>query len=210
VPSKRVWRRDDGAEADSVEVSSGDVRAPTALVGHGQGSCSNGSGLPVPASGSQPAMPAFGKQTDARSQRLRASSAVTVKQRPRSLAWRNPALVTAEQKPAGPALTAAAAMQTAASARTSSRPAQRITAEVGVGARRRPLRSTAFGGHLPGGRAAALGRAAEGRVGKKLRSNKLQRIGEHLYRAQTGTVGRTLQRQGATPTANVRLVRPVS
>ncbi len=63
---------------------------------------------------------------------------------------------------------------------------------------------------MPGVRAAALGRVTEGRVGKKLRSNKLQRIGEHLYRAQTGKVGRTLQRQGATPSASVRLVRPVS
>ena len=210
VPGSRVWRRDDGADTRGTASLSGDARASAAVVGHAQDSRIRGGDPPVPAGRPQPARPASGKRSNVTSQPSRNGSAVAVAQRPRSLAWRNPELTSAVRKPAGSALTAAAAAQTAASAGTATSPAQRITARApAAAARRLAVRSASTGGQLPGARAAALGRVAEGRVGKKLRSNKLQRIGDHLYRAQTGTGGHTLQRQGATPTVTARPLRPV-
>ena len=210
VPSKRVWRRDDGVETKGTAVPSGDADAPAAAFGPGKASRSSGGVLPVPAGRSQPAVPAISKQTSGTSRTSRQSSAVNLAQRPRSLAWRNPDLPSAAPKHTGSASTAAAVGKTAMTATTAAPPAQRSPAGATSVTARRLMRSAATGGDLPGARAAALGRVTEGRVGKKLRSNKLQRIGEHLYRAQTGTGGRTLQRQGATPTASTRLVRPVS
>ena len=127
-----------------------------------------------------------------------------VPRQPRSLTWRNPALVLAEAAPAASAPAPAPARQTvAATAATAALSQTSAVGSLGSAAPRVSGKTLAWAlKSAAGARASALGRAHGGVA--KPRSNKLQRIGEHLYRAQTGTGGRTLQRQGATPTYSAR------
>ena len=141
------------------------------------------------------------------------SKAVQATSRPRSLILRNPVLGPADSgtaaMPAGPVTAkqmAAAEGASVAVPRSSFKRMQSgAAAPVAGSPRGRSVRSAA------GARASALGRVVHGGVAKpaKPRSNKLQRIGEHLYRAKSGHGGRTLQRQGATPTYSARPVKRV-
>ena len=204
-PSNKVWTRDNGAQLGGVGLSSGAASTSAAVGAAGQAT-RGGDAAPNPAALSPPTALARQRQTGGTARPLRDSSAAMAPKRPRSLAWHNPDLTSALVHTAEPA----AAAERVAAVRTASPASARHTAAGGLssGARRQTLRTSGTGRQLPGVRAAALGRVVEGRVSKP-RTHKLQRIGEHLYRARSGTSGRTLQRQGATPTLSARPARQV-
>lgn len=209
--TKRVWRRDDSTMANSTAVPPESGGTSTAVGGHGSESRSMGGGASVTiVTASQPRPLETQRQPDVPSIPLRSDGAVTLARRPQSRTSQNPDLLSAVQHPGKLAAVAVAAGTTAAPAVSPLAAGQRSTVVAsGEKGLRLPMRPVASSLHLPGARAKALGRTAQGRVSRP-RSNKLQRIGEHLYREQRGAGGRTLQRQGATPTVPTRPARQVS
>ena len=209
-PDKRVWRRDESAEVNSTALAADHAGTTAAAHRRGQTSRTSRATSVTNVSRSHLVPCALHKQTDGTVRSLRIGSADMVPRRPRSLTWQNPDLCSATQPPSKPTATAPAAGTTAvmetSTAATAANPTAATLNRNGI---RLPVSPVTESSRLPGARAAALGRTAQGRVSKQ-RSIKLQRIGEHLYREQRGAGGRTLQRQGATPTAPTRSTRQVS